>query len=397
MRTKKRHLLFLDIDGVLHPAALGQHQDRDAIVKGKHDPRDSGCLCPERQLLLAGILHSHPNLDVVITSNWRTWQPEGRMDWLQKYLLPEIAVRITGRTGVARSETTWEGGARLAEIREYMARPDVQELYERQWVAVDDEFGNFGHGLQPYYAEYSAFPDSTFLIHRRWEADTSSDEVLVLIHGKKALTEMTAGVINEALRYACGMPPVVHAERPRSELTPDVCSYAHSLVATGHRWPNLLTPVPAACSNEFVDELRSGLQERASQSERVIVIDLNEVDRSDAAGWLLTQVLGELDIVDYCGRRENALDSIVQTLLSKERGGAGATLIFHGIEKLVSDPEAVFMIRTWTSQIRESRCIRIFLVDTSGSGQCFGPYEDLERSGIRSCRIDAWYPSQHHG
>ena len=106
-------LLFLDFDGVLHPAFC--------------KARDYFCHMP----LFAAAMREHPEVSIVISSTWRCIYP---LDELRKAFPADIAARVIGMTPEA------DGQMRHVEITQYLeqhAPPGAP------WVALDDNHFSF--------------------------------------------------------------------------------------------------------------------------------------------------------------------------------------------------------------------------------------------------------------
>jgi hypothetical protein len=112
-------ILFLDFDGVLHPAVN----------------YDSAQLLSKLPLLEAA-LHLCPGVAVVVSSTWR----ENRtLAELQALFSPDIAPRIISVTPQWRDiqdETSFGTYVRQAEIEAWLRTTD--RAWE-QWIAVDDQ------------------------------------------------------------------------------------------------------------------------------------------------------------------------------------------------------------------------------------------------------------------
>lgn len=113
--NKPAHIVFLDFDGVLHPE-----------------------VCPTAQLfsclpLFEGVLLSHADVEVVISSSWRLHHP---LTELRNRFSLEIADRIVDGTPVYRQDP---GGAAVAHVRERECRAWL-DLHRptHPWVAIDD-------------------------------------------------------------------------------------------------------------------------------------------------------------------------------------------------------------------------------------------------------------------
>lgn len=112
-------LLFLDFDGVLHPAV-------------NYAPEQLLC----KLSLLEAVLHHCPWVEVVVSSTWR----ESRtLAELRAVFSPDIASRIIGLTPAWRDvqdETAYGTYVRQAEIEHWLRAHD--RAWEH-WLAVDDQ------------------------------------------------------------------------------------------------------------------------------------------------------------------------------------------------------------------------------------------------------------------
>ncbi len=111
-------VLFLDIDGVLHPAICSS---------------DADLLC--RRPLLEAVVRECPQVEIVISSTWR----ESRtLPQLQALFSADISARIIGVTPVwqaIQDEASMETYVRQAEIEAWLRQAGrVRE----PWVALDD-------------------------------------------------------------------------------------------------------------------------------------------------------------------------------------------------------------------------------------------------------------------
>ena len=109
-------VLFLDFDGVLHPA-------------GVPTINSDGEFVPDERLFLwradlEGELRAHPELRIVISSDWRKYHAE---EELAAFLGRDLGQRIVGVMPY------FEQGSRAEAVRAEAARRGV-----RHWIAVDD-------------------------------------------------------------------------------------------------------------------------------------------------------------------------------------------------------------------------------------------------------------------
>lgn len=109
-RAPRGPVLMLDIDGVLHPGQAG-----------------SLIYLP----MLEDWLRQHPQVDVVVSSNWRETRS---LDELQSLFSFDIRVRIIGTTPVIPGARREDEIAALAD-----------EYGIEQWAAVDDRGSGFPH------------------------------------------------------------------------------------------------------------------------------------------------------------------------------------------------------------------------------------------------------------
>jgi len=116
-------ILFLDIDGVLHPAPL--------------QGRDAGILCHVNRF--ESIMRDFPEWRIVISSGRRL---RNGLDVLRALFPSEdIATRIVGMTPeIALTTTFW----RQREIEQYLDNTNQKTI---PWVALDDHAGYFTPGL----------------------------------------------------------------------------------------------------------------------------------------------------------------------------------------------------------------------------------------------------------
>ena len=112
-------ILFLDIDGVLHPEGEG------------HLPNDGTdfCFLPRLETLL----REFPHVRIVISSMWRE---RYSLDELRAFFSPDIGARIIGATPLPRRDNAgYVHARREGEICEWLA---ANGGVEQPWVALDD-------------------------------------------------------------------------------------------------------------------------------------------------------------------------------------------------------------------------------------------------------------------
>lgn len=123
-RKSDDRVLFLDFDGVLHPAAV--FQSRDELYLARNDI----ALFAWAPLLVRA-LTPYPDVRLVLSTSWvyalgfaeaKSWLPE------------ELQRRTVGSTLDARNGRNWNLLSRYAQIQRYVQRNDC-----RYWVAVDDD------------------------------------------------------------------------------------------------------------------------------------------------------------------------------------------------------------------------------------------------------------------
>lgn len=202
--------LYLDIDGVLHPASneiaspknggFSAVEDiRIGLICGTVRPQSFGLLCAERQGRLVSILDKYPHINVVISSAWRNWigynpwedqTPDlhwensyvETLEWLKRLLHPTIASRIIGKTG--------NGLNRLSEIRDSEFQSSGNQT---SWIAIDDAIKGFPPAsITPYFSEHLSVsaPMCNF---------ESGNEILILLDGEQGLSKHAAHALEKAI------------------------------------------------------------------------------------------------------------------------------------------------------------------------------------------------------
>lgn len=120
---QRTRVLFLDIDGTLHPIN-----------------RSKGVLSSLQTF--EEVVRRSPAVEIVISSSWRT---DHTLAELQSLFSPDIADRIIGVTPDRRTEFGVEPHQRQREIEDWM-RNEGRE-YE-SWIAVDDADWMFEPGCR---------------------------------------------------------------------------------------------------------------------------------------------------------------------------------------------------------------------------------------------------------
>lgn len=110
-------ILFLDIDGVLHPLIPRKDRPASEAAQLSYLPR------------LAGVLFEHPDIRIVISSTWRVTRT---LDQLRTLFPLPLQHRLIGVTPVL-DEARFPGGREL-EALEWL---DVHAPGE-EWIALDD-------------------------------------------------------------------------------------------------------------------------------------------------------------------------------------------------------------------------------------------------------------------
>lgn len=104
-------LIFLDIDGVLHP----HEHYRQAYFS-----------CLPR---LEALLHAYPGVKIVVTSSWRE---SFDLHELRRFFSTEMAPRVIGLTPCIDDGKPFR---RYREIQQFLAQDGVLEI---PWLALDD-------------------------------------------------------------------------------------------------------------------------------------------------------------------------------------------------------------------------------------------------------------------
>lgn len=110
--------LFLDFDGVLHPA-----------------------FCPDeehfcRRPLFEDVMRRHPTVRIVISSSWRRIYA---IDYLRSRFSRDIAERIVGTTQL------WVPDEPMNRYQEILAWIGKQRFDDMPWLALDDSAFEFPH------------------------------------------------------------------------------------------------------------------------------------------------------------------------------------------------------------------------------------------------------------
>jgi hypothetical protein len=215
----KKVILFLDIDGVLHPEAhmpppaltlaqLGQSLELQAqIVRAEVSVHAHRLLLVSTQEALVAVLQKNPHVDIVVSSAWRSWRSYNGMrastsptpawdaanvdtlNWLRRLLDVRIAARIVGKTPCLGRQST-----RLDEVRSYMRDADPM-MYSGHWVALDDQRSHFASATTPAFYDDGAasLPQG---------AGAAAHEVVVIVDAATGLTERSARALHAAIRHA---------------------------------------------------------------------------------------------------------------------------------------------------------------------------------------------------
>lgn len=115
-------LLFIDIDGVLHPVPPHNHE--------------VGVLCHMDRF--ESIMRDFPGCRIVISSSWRE---QFDLDTLRDFFSPDIAARIIGVTPVIDELVRF---LRQREIERYLASTNQESS---PWIALDDDPEHFAPGF----------------------------------------------------------------------------------------------------------------------------------------------------------------------------------------------------------------------------------------------------------
>ncbi len=112
-------ILFLDIDGVLHPDPPQPDQRLRSL------PR------------LVEILRDHPQVEVVISSLWRE---KLSLDQLRELFPTDLRERIIDVTPIAERIDGWLPARREGEILEWL---EASGRSDEPWLAIDDQAWQF--------------------------------------------------------------------------------------------------------------------------------------------------------------------------------------------------------------------------------------------------------------
>lgn len=123
-----RAILFLDIDGVLHPNGVARVYVRRSEAGDFLGHRVLGSGLWQWSEPLASLLREYPEVEVVLHS---TWRHEISLEDIKKHMPPELAERVTALTPKQVPE-------RLDSIRAFCTTHAVE-----RFVVVDDSIGQF--------------------------------------------------------------------------------------------------------------------------------------------------------------------------------------------------------------------------------------------------------------
>jgi hypothetical protein len=117
-------IIFLDFDGVLHPAYDGEPTPADEVFC--HLPR------------FESIMRDFPQVEIVVSSMWRY---QFTLDVLRARFSPDIAARIIGSTPQTElTEHSYQPARREMEILNWLG---VAGRDGEPWIALDDSAWQF--------------------------------------------------------------------------------------------------------------------------------------------------------------------------------------------------------------------------------------------------------------
>ena len=118
-------IVFLDYDGVLHPAEVYRRRGRIVLMR-------EGINLFEWSPMLVDALAPHPNTQLVLSTSWvRVLGFKRALEWLPATLRR----RIVGATWHSRmSQAWWERSSRFEQIHAYVRRHECQ-----RWLAIEDD------------------------------------------------------------------------------------------------------------------------------------------------------------------------------------------------------------------------------------------------------------------
>jgi hypothetical protein len=122
-------VLYLDYDGVLHPADVRVTQDEPhrPLVYIRGQPSSHPLF--EHANLLESLLEPHPTLRIILSTSWVR---EFGYEFALQQLPPSLQSRVIG--------ATWRTGMRVQPpARYYCIQIDAEERGLERWLAVDDD------------------------------------------------------------------------------------------------------------------------------------------------------------------------------------------------------------------------------------------------------------------
>lgn len=142
-------VLYLDFDGVLHPADVVRYARRDnpdgvaralprEIALGRSARADHALF--EHAALLEQALRPHPQVRIVLSTSW---VPALGFTRAQRFLPPALAARTIGATWHTQMDADWPAALRRERFglipRGQQVRADVARRQPSAWLALDDD------------------------------------------------------------------------------------------------------------------------------------------------------------------------------------------------------------------------------------------------------------------
>lgn len=134
-------ILYLDFDGVLHPAELYWSREKGLCLRD--ELTIAGHSLFENQDLLAELIAPYKSLKIVLSTSWVS---EFGISESKKRLCKELQHRVIGSTLHSYMETEYTMFDRFTRFGQIMN--DVKRRRPSEWLAIDDQPGEFSEAFK---------------------------------------------------------------------------------------------------------------------------------------------------------------------------------------------------------------------------------------------------------
>jgi hypothetical protein len=143
LHSSSQRIIYLDFDGVLHPAGIRRHYETGELSC------DDGLPLFRWLPILGNLIGAH-NVSIVLSTSWVfTFGFEQTM----RYLPPSIANRVVGATWVE----TEDSALKYQYLRQFRCDQILEDVTRRrllksEWLAIDDDLDAVTQSLKPQFA-----------------------------------------------------------------------------------------------------------------------------------------------------------------------------------------------------------------------------------------------------